>query len=442
MTFQHQETRDLDVLGIGFGPSNIALAIALEETASTLDVRFIEAAEATSWQPQMLLEGSDIQNNPLRDLATPRNPQSFYSFTNYLKHQGRLFDYLNLGLSYPFRKEYALYVSWAASFFASQVDYGTRADAIGVDRKLRRWVVETQNGRYTARALILGHGRSRNIPSVFVSAMGPRVFHLTDYLQRIETLAPMLRRVAVVGASQSAVEINNDLLARFPGAEVHAIHRSFAMRQKDTSPFSDHVYFPEFVDYFFSVSDVARSDLQKQLRPTNYSSADLDVLHRLYTKIYENKLDGRNTFHLHRNTTVEAVDADADRVRLSLRERFLDRSTTLDIDAVVLATGFRDLGVGEHCELYPPILADVAPGLTRRVDGALEVARDYRVASETGLALYLNGLCESSHGLGDAGSFSLLSLRSVEILESLSRYFAEAIADVRAPRDLRVFSTL
>ena len=69
-----RKTKTVDVLGIGFGPSNIALAIALEERSSPLDVHFIEAASGPCWQPQMLISGSDIQNNPLRDLVTPRNP--------------------------------------------------------------------------------------------------------------------------------------------------------------------------------------------------------------------------------------------------------------------------------------------------------------------------------------------------------------------------------
>ena len=58
------ETRDCyDVLGIGFGPANIALAVAMEETAPpgadpTKTVRFIEAGTDPQWQGGMLLSGS------------------------------------------------------------------------------------------------------------------------------------------------------------------------------------------------------------------------------------------------------------------------------------------------------------------------------------------------------------------------------------------------
>ena len=81
-----------DVIGIGFGPANIALAAALEERQAGFKIAFLEQMKAPAWQPAMLLSGSDIQNNPLRDLVTPRNPRSRYSFTNFLHEHGRLFE--------------------------------------------------------------------------------------------------------------------------------------------------------------------------------------------------------------------------------------------------------------------------------------------------------------------------------------------------------------
>ncbi len=82
----------------------------------------------------------------------------------------------------------------------------------------------------------------------------------------MKALAPGLHSIAVVGSSQSAVEIHLDLLASYPHAHNPRDPSRYAMRQKDTSPFSDHVYFPEFIDYFFSVSDTSRLELERQLR--------------------------------------------------------------------------------------------------------------------------------------------------------------------------------
>jgi len=417
--------RHYNVLGIGFGPSNMALAIALEESRAEFTAHFIEAAPDATWQPGMLLDGADIQNHPLRDLVTPRNPKSHYTFTNYLHENGRLYDFLNLGITYALRKDYSNYIKWVAAHFERLVSYRTRASEVTYDARRGCWCVTTNNGTFTADALVVAGGRSRNIPKQFQPHIGPRVFHLNDYGFRMRELGSKLSAVAVIGASQSAVELHLDLMKRLPDARIYAVHRSFSMRQKDTSPFSDHVYFPEFIDYFFRAGLKGREELLRQLRSTNYNAADLDVLHQLYLAIYEERLDGRDRFQLRNNTLIEHVAADASGVALDLRERFYDTTETISVDAVVLATGFLDLGIGEGKELCPPLLAKVAPDLARAENGALLVERDYQVRTKSGAPIYLNGLCESSHGLGDAGSFSLLSVRASEILRSLARYFSQ-----------------
>jgi len=56
-------------------------------------------------------------------------------------------------------------------------------------------------------------------------------------------------------------------------------------------------------------------------------------------------------------------------------------------------------------------------------DGALQVEYNYRIRltqrHRVGAPIFLNGLCESSHGMGDAGSFSLLAQRSAAIVEAI-----------------------
>ncbi|MGD7411917.1 ornithine monooxygenase, partial [Salmonella sp. gx-f9] len=67
-------SKSYDVVGIGFGPANLALAIALEEAGFAGSCLFLERRPSPQWQPEMLLPRSDIQNHPCRDLVTPRNP--------------------------------------------------------------------------------------------------------------------------------------------------------------------------------------------------------------------------------------------------------------------------------------------------------------------------------------------------------------------------------
>src|ERR1700712_1526142 len=86
-----------DLVGIGFGPSNLGLAIALEEQGSGLSTRFVERQEAFGWHRGMLLEDATMQISFLKDLVTLRNPASGFSFLAYLKERGRLVDFINYG---------------------------------------------------------------------------------------------------------------------------------------------------------------------------------------------------------------------------------------------------------------------------------------------------------------------------------------------------------
>ncbi|WP_176059326.1 SidA/IucD/PvdA family monooxygenase [Paraburkholderia sp. BCC1876] len=407
-----------DVLGIGFGPSNIALAIAMDEGRFDGSALFVERASNSFWHQGMLLEGTDIQNNPLRDLITPVNPQSRYTFVNFLHKTGRLFHHLNMGRVHPLRRDYFDYVSWVAKQF-DNVRYGHAVTGVApcVLEGKPAWRVKVDGQELFARRLVLGVGRNLNVPKQF--ELSRRVVHFTDYLHAIESL-PKDTPIAVVGASQSAVEILNDLLGR--GFErIRSIHRTFSYRLKDTSPFSDEVYFPEFVDYYHRLSPSQRARLDEQVRPTNYSSVDGDILDALYQRVYEMKLYGREPLAIVRCTEVEEVIPSADAITLKLREQYTGVRSEMQAGLVILATGFLDVGRNGRDGL-PHLLRPHWDAFAWQGD-CLDVGRDYRItAGATGVglpALYLNGLCESSHGLGDAGSFSLVSVRAQTIFNSI-----------------------
>ncbi len=425
------------MLGIGFGPANIALAVAIEESGEPLRVRFLERQAAPVWQGGMLLDGSDIQNHPARDLATLRNPRSRYTFLNYLFEMGRLVQHLNLPLRFPLRKEYAQYVAWVAHHFDDQVEYGCTATEIDLVQHdgAPAYRVRTESGaEHLGRALVLAPGRTPYVPDVFARVPDDRIFHATQYLYQVAA-RPAPAAVVVIGGSQSAVEILLDLGARFPEATVTGLQRSFGPRLKDTSPFSEEAFFPEFVDYYHRAPQASKDRLDRELRPTNYSSVDGDVLERLYTTVYEQRLDGRQRLFLRNNTDVTAVEPEAGAVRLRVRDVHTGVTGTLAADWVVLATGFRDLGPGPLSERWPPLLDKVAERFHVDATGRLLVGADYGLAprDEREPVLFLNGLCESSHGIGDAGSFSLLSLRAEKIRRGLTARLRAAAPAGRRP---------
>lgn len=428
-----------DVIGVGFGPANIALAIALEEKTLGGRYLFLESNTAPDWQPEMLIDGSDTQHNPLRDFVTPRNPVSPYGFLSYLKAKDRLFDYLNLGLEFPYRLEYARYVRWVARQFDRWVSYGERVTAISRAGSAGELIqVRTSLGRtLLARTLSFGPGRTPFVPEVFSGEFAGRVAHFTQYLTANARWCSEgePRSIAVVGSSQSAVELTLDLSARYPNAQIHNVFRSFSYQLKDTSPFTEGVYFPEFVDDFHAAPIELQKRLTAEVLRSNYSSADLDVIKTLYHKLYVQKLDGRERIHLYNMSEIKEAVLDQGQVRLTLHNALKGQDKQLKVDSVVLATGFRNLGNASNDEFLPELLRDVAAKACRRSDGSVKVERDYLIASQDPNfpPIFLNGLCESTHGFGDAGSFSLLSLRSWMIAEKVEALTAAPTLPLAPP---------
>jgi L-ornithine N5-oxygenase len=417
----------VDLLGVGFGPANLSLAIALQEDSPRTTAFFLEAARDPVWQGGLLLDGSNMQNHPSRDLVTLRNPRSHYSFLNYLFEEGRLIEHLNLPMEFPLRKEYAQYIKWATNQFRTQVEFGAQVTEIAIAEVdgTPEYVVTCSDGSYRrGRALVLGTGRTPFVPSPFDRLDSPRVCHLTRYLHTVRQLTQdPPRSVAVIGGSQSAVEIVLDLAARFPQARIVNYVRKFGLPLKDTSPFSEEGFFPAFADYYFKATRSDKDALDAYMRPTNYSSSDADVLHRLYALIYEQRLDGEQRVFVHGNSEVRAAEVDDSGVRFEVEEVHTKDVVADRADLVVLATGFRDLGPRPHQEPYPALLGGVIDRFQFDADGYLIVEADYSLQPhmDSTPPLFLNGLCESSHGIGDAGSFSLLSLRAATIRDGLRK---------------------
>ncbi|MEQ8966362.1 MAG: SidA/IucD/PvdA family monooxygenase [Azospirillaceae bacterium] len=420
----------VDCLGIGFGPANIAVAVAMEEAGFDGSVLFLESRTGPDWQPDMLLEGTDIQNNPLRDFVTPRNPRSPYGFLSYLQAEGRLFDYLNLDVHYPPRTEFARYVRWVARHFDPIVSYGERAvdmtPTTGEDGRPEVVVTTGLGRRIRARSLVFAPGRSPLIPAIFQGIDDDRIAHLTRYLTAVSRWRHegRLGRVAVIGASQSAVEIVLDLTRRSPGTRIENIFRSFSYKLKDTSPFTEEIYFPGFVDYYHGMSEDAQRALSEELWRSNYGAADHDVISALHNLLYEQRLTGRQTVTLHSGRDIVGVEPGEDGIGLDIAPRYgAGGPERLTVDAVLLATGFLNFGTGPGREPWHPLLDGIAPHCAKRGDGSLSVSRDFRVHPAPGAPdlppILLNGVCESTHGFGDAGSISLLSVRSWTILNAL-----------------------
>lgn len=418
-----------DLIGIGFGPSNLALAIALDELrqgGQHIEALFIEKQPGFAWHPDMLLDGTHMQISFLKDLVSLRNPRSRFTFVNYLHEQNRLQDFINLKTFFPSRHEFNDYLGWAASHFDDHCVYGeevlevlpeSRGADVSVLRVRTRDEAGTERERL-ARNLVLGAGGVPNVPECFRALKdNPRVFHSSRYLRHMARLGHA-GRVAVVGAGQSAAEIFMDLHGRPEAPQVDLVMRARSIRPSDDSPFVNEIFNAEFVDHVYSRSDSERAALLDEFWRTNYAAPDLALIERIFGVFYQQKVRREQRHRFMRRHEVRSVRAAHDGVYLTLLDMTHNRESTERYDAVVLATGYRR---DVHRKLLEPLSAHL---------GTFDVDRDYRIRARPGFkpAIFLQGACETTHGLSD----TLLSITAVRTAEIGAALLAAAQPAVRA----------
>lgn len=433
-----------DVVGVGFGPSNLALAIALDEAlrqrGAALSHHFVEKQPGFTWHGGMLLPDSDMQISFLKDLVSLRDPTSPLTFVNYLHQKGRLEAFINRKTFFPSRVEFNDYLGWVAARFADHCSYGEEVTAVepettqGVVTGLRVRSRTASSGETVRRThnLVVATGGSPRIPAAFTALRGEsRVLHSSFYLDRIHGLGLARRpsaRVAVIGGGQSAAEITLDLHGRFPQLGIDLIYRGHALKPSDNTPFVNEIFNPGFTDYVFGQGEAQRDAIIREFRNTNYAVVDADLIERIFDILYQQKVQGPARLALCGRCEVTEVEAGRETVDLTVRDGFAGTAARRGYDAVVLATGYERDGGRRLLSALAPWIEDFA------------VDRDYRLRTrpEFRPQIHLQGQSETSHGLSDT-LLSVLAVRSQEIAESLlaAKRRRGVAPDLHAPAPLR-----
>ncbi|MEV7457100.1 lysine N(6)-hydroxylase/L-ornithine N(5)-oxygenase family protein [Pseudarthrobacter oxydans] len=428
-----------DLVGVGFGPANLAVA-ALQSSPGVTSrgvesVQFYEQRPAFAWHTDMLLPGATMQVAFCKDLVTPKDPTSPFSFLNYLVTHGRLEQFLNLGTLYPSREEFSDYLTWVARQQDAVVRYGTRVDSIepvfGADEivALRIVTVDSETGERDevhARHLSIGTGGqpyiARGVDPATLAAGS--VFHSSSFLtgiRRYEEAARLGRPLSflVVGAGQSAAEITRYLHDAFPTAELALAHKGFALQPANDSPLANAIFDPASVDLFYDANETLRSRMMEELRTTNYAGVDEPDIDALAHILYRQQINGGSRLDVLRFTTLMACEVYGDRARATLHDQHTGQTTAVTYDAVVLATGY-DFGVPQG------LLEAVEPYLSRDDMGDFRLDRDYHLKSvpEFRPRIYVHGAAEPSHGLTST-LLSIVARRAGLVLESIESHTRE-----------------
>jgi L-ornithine N5-monooxygenase len=415
---------DLEVLMIGAGPSNLALAVALEECGSpevAASAMILEQYEDVKWQRNLLLPWTRSQVSYVKDLVTLRNPRSRFSFLNFLHERGELDEFVNLATFNPFRWQLSTYQQWVADTLEHvQVRYGVRAERIlpihADDGTILGFTVALPDGdMILCRDLVFGVGRDAFVPEVFHGLPAERVVHSTEYGSRIGATVGLARpgrslRPVVIGGAQSAAEMFMALHQDVPGSSPMMLLRSIALKDYQTSKFVNELFYPSFVDEFFALSEQVRTKVLDEMRLTNYDGLAAPFLEELYTMIYRQKMLGQPVSTIRGLTEVigarvVSVPGGGEEVVLEVRDLKDDGVEQLHCDAVFLGTGFDSR--------MPAMVRDLTGSIALP---EITVNRHYRVNLGAGAkgALYLQGVNEATHGISDS-LISVLAQRSADI---------------------------
>lgn len=411
--------QEVDVLAIGAGPANLALAVAIEESGSRgLAERtlVLEQYPDVKWQRNLLLPWARSQVSFLKDLVTLRNPRSRFTFLSFLHDRGRLDEFVNLGTFHPFRWELSDYMQWVAdSLEHVGIRYGARGERVeprrGGDGTVVGWTVTLAGGdTVRCRDLVIGIGRDPHVPEVFRELPANRVIHSTQYCSRImETPTDQPIRAVVVGGAQSAAEMFMALHQDLPLSQPMIVLRSIGLQNYQTSKFVNELFFPSFVDEFYNCVPEVRAQMLDEVHLTNYAGLAPPFLDEMYWMLYQQKILGPQRSSVQAMTEVVGARVDGDEVVLDLRDRKSGKVEPLRCDLVLMGTGYESR--------MPTMVRDLA----QRVGlDDIAVSRRYRVdlGDSAWGAVYLQGVNEQTHGIADS-LISVLAHRSQDIVADM-----------------------
>ncbi|MEU8226567.1 SidA/IucD/PvdA family monooxygenase [Kribbella sp. NPDC048915] len=410
---------EVELLAVGAGPANLALAVALEELGIdglAENSLFIERGESVEWQRGLLLPWTKSQVAFAKDLVTLRNPRSKFTFLNYLRSVGRLDDFINMGSFTPYRVEVSGYLRWVSeSLQKVRIRLGCDCTSIEPVRNpagaLTGWLTRLADGStISSRYLVIGAGRDPYVPAEFAGLPAERVIHSTQYRTRVAQLdKDRPYRVAVVGAAQSAAEMFRATQIDLPNSDVSWVMRSIGLRAYDTNKFTNELYYPSFIDKFYEARPEGKEQILREMHLTNYSGVESDLLQELYTSMYLDRLAGIDQRRLVPMTDIVGARAEGDEIVLELSDRKTGTGSELRRDVVLLGTGFvREM---------PRLVRGLSDAIG--LDG-IEVNRQYRLQLDepSDAACYLQGVNEATHGIADS-LLSVLGNRAGDIAQDI-----------------------
>jgi len=358
-----------DFIAIGLGPFNLSLA-CLTESINDLNGLFLEQRSEFNWHPGLMIDGVHLQTPFMSDLVTLADPTNPYSYLNYAKLTGNLYQFYIREDFFLLRKEYNQYCQWASKSL-SNVQFERQVVQVDFNESESLYCIFAKDSagnthQYFAKHLVLGTGPVPNYTAA-VDKNADDIIHSGQYLANKDALT-QAKKLVIVGSGQSAAEIYYDLLTdiRSHNYELTWVTRAPRFFPLEYSKLTLEMTSPNYVDYYYDLPQVKKDALianQKHL----YKGINSSLINEIYDLLYQLKLDGDVPTRLLTNSELKSQSGH----NLAFQQTEAEHSFTLEFDKLVMATGFSYQD--------PAFLSGIECQINRDNTGRFAVARDYSI---------------------------------------------------------------
>lgn len=433
----------LHLVGIGAGPSNLALGIAVKEFDMTKgsincinknkkrkieicrNSIILEKNDSFIWNKSMLLPNARLQVPFLRDLVSMRNPQSYYSFINYLKEMDLLEDFINLRTFFPTRYEFSEYMKWVSNQLGSLIQYDSKVTNFYpvLNRKKE---VEAISIEYIDRKsgvtnciqssnVALAIGKEPYIPDIYVDINPPYVTHSCNFLDSLSknfTDVDDSHKFMIVGSGQSAGEIALYLLQTYKNSSIHWHINAYTLHGTDSSNYINKEYHHSSVSEFYKYTDDIKLDILNETKNSNYGVIDSETLSAIASIEYQCMIDKNKKIFIYKKSNIINVFSIGEKIMVDYID-ILKNNCSDCFSGIILATGYKRKNLNK-------ILSKFDPYLIKNNNGEYVLKENYEIESEEKMKakFFLQGDFEEVYGPSNA-TLSVVSYRAEKIIQSL-----------------------
>ncbi|WP_254538311.1 lysine N(6)-hydroxylase/L-ornithine N(5)-oxygenase family protein [Halomarina litorea] len=387
-----------DVVGIGVGPFNLGLAAMLDSVEEDVDAAFLERDAEFQWHEGMLLDGTTLEVPFLADLVTLADPTSEYSYLNYLRETGRIYEFYFYETFQIPRREYNDYLRWVVERLDT-CQFGREVTDVRWDNRGAHYVVTARDPGtgeefdYRAENLALGIGSVPHVPEAFRGHPEDDVFHTARYRHNRERVLGA-DRVTVVGSGQSAAEVFHDLLSRQSDCEYRLdwLTRSEGFFPMEYSKLGLQHFSPEYEQYVYDLPQPVKDDCIPD-QDLLYKGVDPDTSAEIYDLLYRRSIGGREPdVGLFAMTELRDIEPVGDAYALDCHQWQAEESFVHESDVVVLGTGYE--------RPIPGFLEPLEDAIGWDERGRFGVTRDHRLEIALPGDVFLQNAELHTHGVG------------------------------------------